>query len=76
MNVEMHVPPRPGGADEPLISGIPHAFLETQFFSNQFQNELMMIYKPGTWFLLIVCETLHCSVAPRFSTGSQGDLGV
>lgn len=51
---------------EPLIGGIAHAFLETQFLSNQFQNELMMIYKRGIWFLLIVCQTLHCSVAPLF----------
>lgn len=75
-DVEMHVPPRPGGADGPFMSGIPHAFLETPFLWNQFPNELMMIYKPGIWFLPIVCKTLHCSVAPRFSTGSQGDLGL
>lgn len=34
------------------------------FFSNQFPNQFMMVYKPGSWFLLIVCQTLPCSIIP------------
>ena len=62
MNVEMLMPlclvARDWVWNESVTGAMPLAFLETLFLSNQFQNQFMMIYKPGIWFLLIICQAL------------------